>query len=109
MNKKNWKEIEEKKVRDKVYRKVFTGENITLAITRLEKGHSVEPHSHIHEQIVHVQEGKVEFMVDGNSVILEEDGLLLVPPNAEHCAKVLEGEEARLLEIFTPVREDLLK
>ncbi|HHV79541.1 MAG TPA: cupin domain-containing protein [Firmicutes bacterium] len=105
----NWKEIKEVVVRPGVMRKAFTGEGATLALNRLQPGHEPRPHAHPHEQIVYIIKGKTKFHVGDEMVVLEEGGLLVVPPNVVHYAEVLGDEEVINLDVFTPKREEYVK
>ena len=62
-------------------------------------------HSHEHEQIMYVVEGKFKLKVDGNEKIYEKDDFVVIPSNAKH-----EGEEAlsdcELMDVFSPARDD---
>ena len=64
-------------------------------------------HSHPHEQIVYIEKGKLEFIIDGESCIVGPGDSVYIEPNVVHGAKVLE-DDCILLDIFTPQREDFL-
>lgn len=102
----NWKDLKEVVIREGVSRKAFTGEGATIAINTLAPGHEPRPHSHIFEQIVYILQGKVIFHVGEEEVILEEGGLLVVPPNVIHYAEVVGDETVLNLDVFTPKREE---
>lgn len=105
----NWNELKETVIREGVSRKAFTGEGATLAINYLKPGHEPKPHSHMYEQIVYIIEGKVKFNVGDEYVILEEGGLLVIPPNVEHYAEALGDKTVVNLDVFTPKREEYVK
>ncbi|USG64694.1 cupin domain-containing protein [Brevibacillus ruminantium] len=102
----NWNQIQEVFVREGVTRKGFSGEGATLAINTLVPGHEPRPHSHHYEQIVYIMSGKVKFHVGEEAVILEEGGLLVVPPDVEHYAEVIGDEVVINLDVFTPKRAE---
>ena len=65
-------------------------------------------HSHPHEQIVYVEKGSFEFIKEGGEpFILNVGDSTYFEPNVKHGARVLE-DDSRLLDIFTPQREDFL-
>ena len=64
-------------------------------------------HSHPHEQIVYVQKGRFEFIINDESFIIGEGDSVYVAPNVMHGAKVLE-DNCILLDVFTPKRDDFL-
>lgn len=66
------------------------------------------PHSHPHEQVTYVVEGEVRFFLDGRPSRLKAGDLVSIPGNVPHCIQVL-TPRARLVDVFTPIREDFLK
>lgn len=66
------------------------------------------PHAHPHEQITYVAAGAVRFFIDGAPVTLGPGDLITVPPDAPHCIQPL-TESVRLVDMFTPLREDFLE
>jgi quercetin dioxygenase-like cupin family protein len=65
------------------------------------------PHSHPHEQITYVAEGKVCFFLGDESYELSVGDMIAVPPNIPHCIQLLTSC-VRLVDTFTPIREDFL-
>ncbi|MCZ7545470.1 MAG: AraC family ligand binding domain-containing protein [Anaerolineae bacterium] len=49
----------------------------------------------------------VRFFIDGAPVTLGPGDLITVPPDAPHCIQPL-TESVRLVDMFTPLREDFL-
>ena len=72
-----------------------------------EKGGIGALHSHPHVQASYIAEGLFEVTVDGRTATLGAGGSFIVPPNAVHGVKALEG--GRLIDSFTPRRADFLK
>lgn len=66
------------------------------------------PHSHPHEQVTFVAEGEVNFLMDGEVHHLVKGDLVTAPPNVPHCIQPL-TPHVRLVDVFTPIREDFLK
>jgi unsaturated pyranuronate lyase len=64
-------------------------------------------HNHVHEQISYCIKGRFEYSLDGRTHLLTEGESIYVPSNARHGAKAL--EPGTLIDVFTPVREDLLE
>ena len=64
-------------------------------------------HKHVHEQISYCVEGRFEYSLNGRTHLLSEGDSIYVPSNVLHGAKALEA--GTLIDIFTPVREDLVK
>ncbi len=68
------------------------------------KGWSGSPHSHPHEQLVYVVSGKILFEADGKIVELCAGDSVIATGDVEHRATAL--EDAEVLDIFLPYRED---
>lgn len=65
------------------------------------------PHSHPHEQVSYVAEGEILFLLDGRAERLGPGDMFLVPSGKPHSIQQL-TEHVRLVDCFTPVREDFL-
>jgi len=66
------------------------------------------PHSHPHEQISYVVSGEIHVVLGNETTRLGPGDIFTVPPNLPHSIQVLTST-ARLVDTFTPVREDFLK
>jgi quercetin dioxygenase-like cupin family protein len=67
------------------------------------------PHTHPHEQVAYVAEGEILFLAEGLAPQrLGAGDLYAIPPNIPHAIQLL-SKTARLVDCFTPVREDILK
>ncbi|OLE54671.1 MAG: hypothetical protein AUG51_07125 [Acidobacteria bacterium 13_1_20CM_3_53_8] len=64
-------------------------------------------HSHTHEQMAIVVEGRVRFFIEGEERIASPGDVLHFPSGCRHGATMMD-EEVVLIDIFTPVREDFL-
>jgi quercetin dioxygenase-like cupin family protein len=73
----------------------------------IENGSVLPEHSHFHEQWCHVLEGELEFDIAGEKMILTSGMTAFIPSNRPHSAVAL--TECRVLDCFTPVREDFRK
>ena len=71
-----------------------------------DKGAVGEIHSHPHEQITYVLEGEFEFTIDGKKQIVKDGDSIFNESNVPHGTICL--EKGRLLDVFTPHREDFL-
>lgn len=66
-------------------------------------------HSHPHEQITYVADGEILFLSEGDEPRrLSAGDLFAVPPNKPHSIQLL-SKSARLVDSFTPLREDFLR
>jgi quercetin dioxygenase-like cupin family protein len=66
------------------------------------------PHSHPHEQVSYVASGEILFFLDGRPEHLRPGDMYTAPPNVPHSVQLL-TDHVRLVDSFTPVREDFLK
>lgn len=87
-------------------RLVAVGESMTAMEVRFEPGATGATHSHPNEQVSHVLEGRFTFTIDGSALEVKAGDTLRIPGNLEHG--VVAHERGRLLDVFTPPREDLL-
>ena len=71
------------------------------------EGSEVPEHSHPHEQAGLVLSGELQFKIGSEERILKPGEAFIVPPNVVHSGVVAKGP-ARVLDIFTPPREDYI-
>jgi quercetin dioxygenase-like cupin family protein len=79
---------------------------LMLMEVRFAAGAAGYEHNHVHEQISYCIAGRFEYSLDGRIHVLAAGDSIYVPSNARHGAKALEA--GSLIDVFTPVREDLL-
>jgi quercetin dioxygenase-like cupin family protein len=66
------------------------------------------PHSHPHQQITYVAEGELFLFLDEKKRHLSQGDIFLVPSDQPHCIQTISGH-VRLIDCFSPIREDFLK
>lgn len=71
------------------------------------KGSTPNFHSHPHEQMVYVVEGKLRLHSGAEETILNKGDSAYLGPNVTHGVATL--EDSVWLDVFTPQREDFLK
>ncbi len=84
--------------------KIVHSERMSLTLWEFEADTDLPEHSHPHEQITMVREGRITLTVDGESRTLFAGDILVIPPNAVHCAHA--ETQVRVSDVFSPVRED---
>ncbi len=72
----------------------------------LAKGSIVPLHSHPHEQIGFVAQGRMRITVAGETALLDAGDGYSIPSNVTHSVEVPEDTVA--VDIFSPVREEYL-
>lgn len=81
--------------------------NLMTVELQFEKGAIGAKHSHPHEQIGYIVSGSLIYQEEGQEdKVLTTGDTYYVAPNVVHCVKVL--EDTKLLDIFTPMREDFI-
>lgn len=66
------------------------------------------PHSHPHEQMSYVVSGELIVYIGDDQEQLGPGDMFTVPPDVPHTVQLL-SEHVRLVDCFTPLREDFLK
>ncbi len=99
------------KVRDGLQRKIIHTDKLMAVLIDFTDGpwdKPEPPHSHPHEQISYVAEGEVVFYCEGEEdQHLKAGDMFAVPSGKKHCVKLLTAK-VRLVDNFTPLREDFL-
>jgi quercetin dioxygenase-like cupin family protein len=91
-----------------VKRKVLSSEgSMMLVKVELAEGFVGDIDQHPEEQLSFIEKGQVEFEVDGEKRILNVGDTQYIPSSVQHRVKVI--EECVILDMFTPVRKDLLE
>ena len=83
------------------------GEKIMLSRVTIQPDGLIPDHSHPHEQAGICVEGKFELTINGESRVIYQGEMYLIPVGVSHTARGI-GEVAVALDIFSPVREDYL-
>ncbi len=83
------------------------GTHMMLSVVRLEPESVVLEHSHPHEQIGMLLEGRLEFTVGGVTRLLGPGDKWRIPGGVVHSVRALD-QAAVALDVFHPIREDYL-
>ncbi|NJN26424.1 MAG: cupin domain-containing protein [Cyclobacteriaceae bacterium] len=98
-------------VRPGLTRKLIYAQNLMTAILDFTDGPWLEreaPHAHAHEQTSYVAKGEIIFYCEGEEdAHLKEGDMFVVPSGKLHTIRLL-SNEARLVDSFTPLRNDFL-
>ena len=65
------------------------------------------PHTHPHEQVTYVAQGEVMFFIGEESARLAAGDMVAIPSHAPHRIQLL-TPFVRLIDTFTPLRQDFL-
>ena len=106
-----YKDTPAQKIAENVERRLGHLENLMIVVIDFDDGPPSAPdppHSHPHEQVTYVAEGEILFILDGEQTQLGPGDVFLVPSGKPHTIQRLTAH-VRLVDCFTPNREDFLK
>jgi len=101
------KELEFQDLAEGVKIQVIPGERMTMVVFSLKNGAPIPEHSHPHEQMGMVMEGKVKMIIDGKEQIVRPGSAWHIPSNVVHSGGL--EDDTVVIEVFSPPREDLVK
>jgi quercetin dioxygenase-like cupin family protein len=104
-----WEEIEATEapvVSGSGLRRFLSAEKMTVGQFRFAAGTDLAQHRHENEQFSFVQEGTIEYNIEGNDgpITLQAGEFVYLRPNILHGAKAI--TEVVLLDVFSPPRAD---
>lgn len=102
-----WDTVAVEHLTEKIKRRIIAGSYEMLVRWEFVRGAVAARHSHPHEQIVVMVRGKLRLVVGDAETILGPDDIVVIPPNTPHEAEAL--EDAVVIDIFSPPREDFLR
>lgn len=79
-------------------------EKMTKAFVEIAEGSTLAEHSHPHEQITTVLQGRFEFTLNGETQILEEGMSVLIPSGVKHSGRTLTA--CKVVDAFSPPRSE---
>ncbi len=100
----NLSKIPSKEIMPGYHGKMIHSNEMTWAFWDVEQDATVPEHHHVHEQIMHVVEGRFEFTVNGRTGIYEPGDVVVIPSNVPHSGKAL--TPCKLMDVFCPAREE---
>lgn len=84
------------------------GEQMMMVLNATLPGHEVPEHRHPHEQVGVVHSGRARLTIGGEERIVEQGDFYCIPANVPHSDACLGDEPFVMLDVFYPVREELL-
>ncbi|WP_299111280.1 cupin domain-containing protein [uncultured Winogradskyella sp.] len=79
-------------------------DTLTIAFWEVEPNAELPMHNHVHEQVSQILEGEFEMTINGITKIHKPGSIVVIPSNVEHKGKAITA--CKILDIFSPVRED---
>jgi quercetin dioxygenase-like cupin family protein len=104
-------EIPKQQIREGAERRIGHTDNLMIVVVDFYDGPKARPdppHSHPHEQVSYVAEGEILFVMGDQQARLSQGDMFLVPSGKPHSIQQL-TEHVRLVDCFTPIREDFLR
>jgi quercetin dioxygenase-like cupin family protein len=85
-------------------RTLATGDRMMIAHVTLDEGATVPMHSHPHEQVGYVVEGRIRMTIAGQDGDFEPGDSYFIPGDVEHAATAI--TDCIVLDIFSPPRDE---
>ena len=101
----NWKQVPRRETGEGIQLQTVHSGRMTVAYWHFAPNRQLPEHSHPHEQIAMLQEGRFELTVDGQTRELQPGEIVVIPPDVVHSGHSITA--SRVIDIFSPVREDL--
>ena len=79
-------------------------DTMTFTYWRIDAGATIPAHSHPHEQVVNMLEGELELIAGGVARTLKPGDVFTIAGHVVHSARGITA--CRVLDVFSPVRED---
>jgi quercetin dioxygenase-like cupin family protein len=102
-----WDDVPVERVADGIERQMIVGQRLMVCRLRFRPHIETPVHRHPHEQLTFVEKGRVRFTMNGESRTAAAGDVLHVPPDVLHGATMLD-DEVVLIDVFTPIRDDLV-
>jgi quercetin dioxygenase-like cupin family protein len=106
------KEAKQTVIKDGVRRRLIHTLDLMMVVIDFDGGPWSQPdppHSHVHEQTTYVVEGEIIFSCEGEpDQKLVSGDMFAVPSGKAHTIQLL-SKTAKLIDSFTPLREEFLK
>ncbi len=99
-------DIAEREVLPGCKARIVHADNMTLVYWSFDPGTVIPEHSHPHEQVANLLDGEFELTVGGETRGLRVGSVATIPSDTPHSGKAITA--ARILDVFHPIREDLL-
>ncbi|WP_445748512.1 cupin domain-containing protein [Polaribacter sp.] len=101
-------DLEWEAVGEGVKRKIMGyDDKIMLVVVDFDKGGIGYKHEHYHSQVTYVESGSFDFSIGDETKTLKGGDSVYIPPHVIHGAICTEA--GRLIDVFSPIREDFME
>lgn len=94
-----WRDQEARDAQLDLEQQVITTQRMTVIRCSYKAGGDFPAHAHPQEQITIVEEGALEFLIDGEPVLVRAGEMVVIAANVKHATRVPEGP-TRALNLF---------
>lgn len=108
----NWEELEAEDhgLPESLCRiKAVTGDKLQLVWAIFRPGGTYETHSHPHEQFSFMLQGQMRLRVGEREKLVGPGDIWYAPPDVVHGGDILGDEPVVFVDVFHPIREDVLE
>jgi quercetin dioxygenase-like cupin family protein len=100
-------DLDLEKLNETTSRRLVVGQNIMLQLVSVKAGSQPPAHAHPHEQVIWITSGRMRYRLgDAEARDCAPGSLVVIPGDVRH--ETWFPEDTDLIEIFSPIREDLL-
>jgi quercetin dioxygenase-like cupin family protein len=104
------KDFKERELSPRVATRLVWGEKLMLSYVTVQPNAPIVPlHSHPHEQMGIVLEGKVGLTIGSETREIKKGDMFLIPSDTPHGLAFTLDKPAVILDIFSPPREEFKK
>lgn len=79
-------------------------DHMTFSFLNVKAGSASPEHSHTQEQVAMLTEGEFELTIEGKPVRFGAGSVMVIPSGMRHSGLAI--TDCKLMDVFTPVRED---
>jgi quercetin dioxygenase-like cupin family protein len=100
-------DLDVEKLNETTSRRLVVGKNVMLQLVSVKGGSRPPAHAHPHEQLIWITSGLMRYRIgDTEAEDCKPGSLVVIPGGVRH--ETWFPEDTNLIEIFSPIREDLL-
>lgn len=89
--------------------KAITGDKLQLVWAKIQPEGAYVMHSHPHEQFGILLQGRMKLRVGDEERVIGPGDIWYAPPNTVHGGELLSDEPVIFVDVFHPVREDVVE